>query len=907
MVFSQKRKAAVVSVKRESKVEDLNLISDFRLIFRSCGNYSDDQIRQVLRGLVNVRQMDEYLSSAPRHLLQSINAGREFNGKCVYACDVIQLREILSEQHITSQKPVVLFSPQTTKNVIDGYNCLVLLRCEAEDLDCEHLKAGGMIVCDTHSLDITGKIAGVILQKGAPYKVVQKIVSETIPECPVYGKALIPGVDQTKVASTNKKRRFQITLPALRIVEEVMASNDYEAVKKALAIRWDRHPDSRTQRKPARYSADYWLYSGFWDYIVKESSSDMNIKTAQANVPTLNLTTDEQKVFQTILAIDAEFGLGQQYRVAGGWVRDRILGTESDDIDIALDQMTGQEFRKYVEQYAARHPEAEIGKSYVVDQNPDASKHLETTAIQIGPFKIDFVNLRTEDYASDSRIPNMRPGTPEEDASRRDLTINALFYNIGTGQIEDYVGGLEDIQTLTLRTPLDSKQTFEDDPLRILRVLRFHSRYEGSQIAPETLEGMAHPDVHEAYRKKVSPERAGPEIMKLFSGATPEESLRVLYDTGMDAALLNLPDFTNLQGSDMDQRNPNHQLNWRDHTLKVVKNLNDILAQNGVDGKRRSLALMGAWFHDFGKLHPEIARPKDDNPDHMTYHGHEDVSADLSEVFLKSIGIGKDDREIVNTIVREHMTPHNYGKEWNKRQMGKFRSKTTIPGQEDDQELWKIVMWHAHADAAAKSEESQVADYPEYQERFDAMNEYMNAPPPVKPLVDGRTLMQLFPTLSPKSGFIRFIHEKLLDEQGAGNVTDMASAQSFVESLSPEVESTFGQPRTESSMSNWYRRNIKADASSGAGPEGYNAGPESDTAMDRHRDQKKMLRYEPGENSRFRTGDKVRRRQSGLAMPQIAGKVVKKQDGMLHVKWEDGKTEKFDMNDVELPLLVERV
>ena len=135
----------------------------------------------------------------------------------------------------------------------------------------------------------------------------------------------------------------------------------------------------------------------------------------------------------------------------------------------------------------------------------------------------------------------------------------------------------------------------------------------------------------------------------------------------------------------------------------------------------------------------------------------------------------------------------------------------------------------------------------------------------------------------------------------------MASAQSFVESLRPEVESTFGQPRTESSMSNWYRRNIKADASSGAGPEGYNAGPESDTAMDRHRDQKKMLRYEPGENSRFRTGDKVRRRQSGLAMPQIAGKVVKKQDGMLHVKWEDGKTEKFDMNDVELPLLVERV
>lgn len=490
------------------------------------------------------------------------------------------------------------------------------------------------------------------------------------------------------------------------------------------------------------------------------------------------------------------------------------------------------------------------------------------------------------------------------DAERRDLTINSLFYNIGTGQVEDYVGGLQDLQTLTLRTPLDPTQTFLDDPLRMLRVLRFHSRYEGSQIAPETVAGMSDPQVHEAYRTKVSPERAGPEIMKMFNGATPEASLRILYETGMYSALLNMPEFEGLSEPTMDQRNPNHQLNWLEHTLKVVKNLNDVMAQNGVDGKDRSLALMAAWFHDFGKLHPEIAQPKDGNPDHMTYRGHEDVSAELSEKFLKSIGIGGDDREIVNMIVQQHMYPHAHGQGWGKRQMGKLREKTTIPGQEGRDDLWKLVIWHAQADAAAKSDVSTLDDATEYGDRFSRMEEYMAAPPPMKPLVDGRRLMELFPTLSPKSGFIRDIHQRLLDEQGAGNIADPMQAETFVESIRPDIESRYGGPTM---ASNWYK-NIKADASSATSTDGYDPpGQAGEPELTRHEGEKRMIYYEPGENSRFNSGDRVRSRNSGLAFPQREGKIVRKKGNKVLVRWDGGEESEFDLNEVETSALIERV
>lgn len=864
-----------------------------------------------MRALVSVRDTAKQVRHLPKHLFQVVFENKQFY-KAVYPCDIVELRRVLEDQSIRSISGVALFSMSAAKKLIRDYPCFLILNIDPKELskqkNYECILAGGIAVCDTCSLDISGKVSGLIVRDNSPFDTIEQIVAETMPECPLYGHDFIPGIERDKFAAANEKR-FIVNLPALDVRNALIkAKSEEEAVSRALARRWNKHPDSRSRPKPERYSYKYWIDSGFWDSIVREAAVQGSIKMSQTNQmqneqPQIALSSDEETVFNTILAIDQMFGLGQQYRVAGGWVRDRLLGTPSDDIDIALDKMTGQQFLQYARQYKAANPQSPIGKDYVVQANADKSKHLETTALEIGPFKIDFVNLRTENYAEGSRVPTMEFGSPEIDAQRRDLTINAMFYNIGTKQVEDYVGGLKDLQSMTLRTPLDPVQTFMDDPLRILRVLRFNSRYANARMAPEVIKAMSLPEVHEAYKTKVAPERAGPEIVKMFGGEKPQESLAILYDTGMDRSVMNLPELQNLHPFNMNQRNPHHEFDVREHTFRVMdaysKMLKEQEAAGAISKKDRTLGMIAAWWHDIGKLHPDIGKPKEGKPDHYQYIGHEDVSADLSELWLKHIGVGKDDREFVNTIVREHMLPHN--DPWNKRMMGKLREKSTIPGQTRN-DIWKFILWHAKADDAAKSAVVDPQSQSQYQDKFDRTNEYMNAPPPIKPLIDGGSLMRMFPNLDAKSGFIREVHRRLLDEQNAGNILDVPQAQQFVESIRPEIEATFMKQ-----ADSWYARSKQADASSGAGPEGYNAGPDSNPEGDRQKDVKHMIYYPPGGNSQWSVGDGVRGRRGGLIDRPQMGTVVDKDNRKLKVRWhESGETQTLDIDDIKTMSSIER-
>ncbi|KAI9204831.1 uncharacterized protein BJ171DRAFT_503798 [Polychytrium aggregatum] len=250
----------------------------------------------------------------------------------------------------------------------------------------------------------------------------------------------------------------------------------------------------------------------------------------------ITLTEQESKIFD-ILSKCAEHLHHQQppkdvtLRVAGGWVRDKLLGMESHDIDIALDTMMGYDFALQVNRYLAENgfETHTLGK---IDSNPEKSKHLETATTKVMGNFIDFVNLRTESYREDSRIPIVRFGTPLEDAQRRDITINALFYNIQSKQVEDYTGqGLSDLRSGLVRTPLDPIQTFLDDPLRILRVIRFASRF-GYQIDTAIAPAAANSDVRSAFGSKLSRERIGTEVDKMMRGPDPLRSLQLVCDFG---------------------------------------------------------------------------------------------------------------------------------------------------------------------------------------------------------------------------------------------------------------------------------------------------------------------------------------------------------------------------------------
>ena len=147
------------------------------------------------------------------------------------------------------------------------------------------------------------------------------------------------------------------------------------------------------------------------------------------------------------------------------------------DIDIALDDKLGREFADELNQWLSDHGR-ETHSVGVVLKNPEKSKHLETATMRVNNYWIDFVNLRAEEYTSDSRIPDlMRIGSPQEDSLRRDLTINSLFYNINEGIVEDMTGrGLDDLRRGIVATPLPPLTTLLDDPLRVLRSVRFAAR-----------------------------------------------------------------------------------------------------------------------------------------------------------------------------------------------------------------------------------------------------------------------------------------------------------------------------------------------------------------------------------------------------------------------------------------------
>ena len=158
-----------------------------------------------------------------------------------------------------------------------------------------------------------------------------------------------------------------------------------------------------------------------------------------------------------------------------------------------------------------------MGNLHKIAANPEKSKHLETVTTKILGFDVDFVNLRKETYNEHSRNPQVEFGTALEDAERRDATVNALFYNLHTDKVEDYTGGLNDMWSKLMRTPLDPYQTFKDDPLRILRLIRFASRL-GFSIHAKSEACMGDPSILSALRLKISRERIGTEVEKMLKG-----------------------------------------------------------------------------------------------------------------------------------------------------------------------------------------------------------------------------------------------------------------------------------------------------------------------------------------------------------------------------------------------------
>ena len=267
-------------------------------------------------------------------------------------------------------------------------------------------------------------------------------------------------------------------------------------------------------------------------FVIPKARSDIPIATVKmassVKSGAVVLTGNEDSLFSMLRVVVTDLHLGTTVRVAGGWVRDKLLyGAGKDDVDICLDNMTGEQFCHHINEWAKTRGKAGF-KFGVIQSNPEKSKHLATATVKINGLEVDFVNLRSETYVENSRIPLVEFGTPLEDARRRDLTVNSLFYNIHTDEVEDYTGfGLEDMRNRVLRTPLDPYVTLIDDPLRAFRVLRFACRLRFT-ITPPLLQACRSAEVVASLTAKVSRERILKETEGTLTGDT-EQSGRAVY------------------------------------------------------------------------------------------------------------------------------------------------------------------------------------------------------------------------------------------------------------------------------------------------------------------------------------------------------------------------------------------
>ncbi len=487
----------------------------------------------------------------------------------------------------------------------------------------------------------------------------------------------------------------------------------------------------------------------------------------------IELTQREEETFHVLMAVVARSAPDTVLRVAGGWVRDKLLGRESSDIDISPDNMTGEAFARRVKAYLDAEG-VRAGEVTVVKANPAQSKHLATAMLKVRGVSIDFVQLRSEGYSRASRIPSeVRPGTPEEDASRRDLTVNALFYNINEGRVEDFVGGLPDLENRVARTPIDPYRTFMDDPLRVLRVVRFAATFNLTP-EPALIQAARRGEVRRALLEKVSRERIWTELAwkpegtalkpGALSGPDPVRAARLLFDMGLVETLFSVNPqemarlglTAPLEPFDMDQHTPHHTLDLWAHTLEVLRHGIRLAKKNRWDTRERTVIAFGALLHDIGKRSPGVIGTHKQG--YRTYHGHEQVSTALSEAILHGLKAPNDLIRQVCRIVEAHGRPRNLAEGASGKAVRRFLR--------DLGEDWSLTLTLSLADVLAKATEPQEeveARYHRLESRLLESRELMGGTSPKRP-VTGHDLAAIGIPPGPRMGEILGALDELLLE-----------------------------------------------------------------------------------------------------------------------------------------------
>lgn len=338
--------------------------------------------------------------------------------------------------------------------------------------------------------------------------------------------------------------------------------------------------------------------------------------------------TQEEKILEQIRKAIKGTEWENRVYLVGGAVRDQVMGSPVDDLDFVIEGniSSGLDFATWL---------AKKFNVFKKDSNPVVFPNYGTAQLLYNDTKLEFVAPRREKYVAGSRKPIVSNGVLMDDAMRRDLTINSLMRNISTNEIIDLTGkGMPDIKNGIIRTPAEPGITFKDDPLRMLRVIRFTVKY-GFNITPETVAGiLKYADLINS--GAVSKERIGTEISKILVSKDPVKGIELMRETGL--LKLIIPELDQMVGLG---QNKYHNEDAYHHTLTVLKNTPPKL-------ETRLMALL----HDIGK----VATKSTDEGDEVHFYGHENVGEKIAIDIMKRL---KFSNEIINPValgVKSHMS-----------------------------------------------------------------------------------------------------------------------------------------------------------------------------------------------------------------------------------------------------------
>ena len=317
---------------------------------------------------------------------------------------------------------------------------------------------------------------------------------------------------------------------------------------------------------------------------------------------------------------------GARAWVVGGYVRDHLLGYEHPDIDVVVEDGKGLELAR---SFAALTGSPE----------PVLFERFGTAQVRFGDRLVEFASTRAESYQRDSRKPEVRPATLDEDLRRRDFTVNTLLMDF-QGGIHDRTGrGRPDLEAKLLRTPLEPEQTFDDDPLRMLRGIRFAAEL-GFELDPSLLPAMR------KLRDRLQPpvlsvERTADELRKMLLSDRPRQALELMDEAGLLEVVL--PEVTACKGV---EQGGWHTHDVFGHTLGAVEK-----------ARREELVRLAALLHDIGK--PVTATPDG------AFIGHDVEGARMASEALRRLRFSNAIADRVARLVRLHLRPVFYeGEQW---------------------------------------------------------------------------------------------------------------------------------------------------------------------------------------------------------------------------------------------------